>query len=105
MSDQQTFDWDKAHRKKKEGMTLAADHRMRLLEHARDIAEVIADQKGTCTADDVQRELIVQGFEPSLLGNAAGSLFPRSRWEFTGAWKSSQRVSNHAHQNRVWRLK
>lgn len=58
----------------------------------------------TATADDAARGFIKYGFDANLLGNAAGSLFSGGQWEFTGQWKKSNRVTNHAHQNRVWRL-
>jgi hypothetical protein len=57
------------------------------------------------TADDVQLQLQGLGFGPGALGNAAGSLFVGPEWQFTGLWRKSERASNHAHQNRVWRLR
>ena len=33
---------------------------------------------------------------PELMGNAAGSLFRGNEFQFTGQWKRSERISNHA---------
>jgi hypothetical protein len=87
------------------GMALAARSRAEVLRLARGIALTIERHAGTVTADEVQAGLIAAGFNPSDLGNAAGSLFRGKEWEFTGQWRASSRVSNHGHKNRVWRLK
>ena len=58
----------------------------------------------TATADDAARGFVKYGLDANLLGNAAGALFSNGQWEFTGQWKKSNRVTNHAHQNRVWQL-
>jgi hypothetical protein len=59
---------------------------------------------GTATADDAYRGLIAAGYKAQDLGNAAGALFQKTTWEFSGAYKRSARVSNHGRMNRVWRL-
>lgn len=59
----------------------------------------------TATADDATRGFMEYLLPATLLGNAAGSLFKGGEWEFTGRHVKSQRVTNHAHQNMVWRLK
>jgi hypothetical protein len=100
------FDRPLSLRRKKEGMSLAADHRERILDIARSIAQRIAldNPYRLCTADAVQRELIARGIKPKQFGNAAGSLFKNGKWEFV-EWKKSRRVSNHARLIGIWRLK
>jgi len=56
------------------------------------------------TADDAALGFVRAGLPADYLGNAAGALFREPCWEFTGSWIPSQRVSNHARSNRVWRL-
>jgi hypothetical protein len=105
------FDWEKfdpkeGRARKKAGMEKAAQHRNKLLEHAREVAERIAlsNDSRTCTADDVQRVLIKQGIKPKQFGNAAGSLFKNGKWEFI-RWIKSQRVSNHSRLIAVWKFR
>ena len=57
----------------------------------------------TATADDAAAGFERAGLPADLLGNAAGALFRGKGWAFTGRWQKSERASNHAHQNRVWR--
>ncbi len=57
----------------------------------------------TATADDAALGFQLAGLPPDLLGNAAGSLFKGSEWEFTGKWVPSARTSNHGRYLRVWR--
>ena len=83
---------------KEEGMQTAADNRALTLKLARDYAYQVALRKGYVTADDVSRA----GYE---LGPAAGSLFRDGRFEFTGEWRKSAKVSNHARYLRVWKLR
>jgi hypothetical protein len=90
---------------KAQGMKAAADSNKKLLEEARGIARRIAYIKGIVTADDVQAELIIRGYPENPLGNAAGSLFPRSEFEFTGNFRQSKRVKGHANLLREWRLR
>ena len=97
------FDWAEGQRQKEEGVQLAAEHSETLLDRARAIAKELASHGREITADDVQRILYQRTGE--FLGNACGSLFKPPNWEFTGQWRASFRVSNHGHQNRVWRLK
>lgn len=105
--DEVTFSRVLGEEAKEEGMELAATSRAELLERVRQALVDIALTRPSreVTADDAQAWLIAQGYTPGDLGNAAGSLFPRDDWLFTGCWKPSSRVSNHAHQNRIWRLK
>lgn len=88
---------------KEEGKARAAEGHATLLDVARELARRHGQMYGTCTADDVQRALDARGVSVRALGNAAGSLFRGSEWEWTGEFVKSDRV--HAHRNllRVWR--
>lgn len=57
----------------------------------------------TATVDDATRGFMEYGLPPTLLGNAAGSLFKGGGWVFAGYTKS-KRVTNHAHTVMIWRL-
>ena len=92
---------------KEAGMSLAVSSRRELLEAVR-IALVqiaLARESREVTAEDGQRWLIMKGYKPRDLGPAAGSRFHSDDWEFTGKWRKSERVSNHASDLRVWRLR
>ena len=107
-NDAATFDSEEGEHRRREGMDIAAvsrKHVLRLSQQAC-VKAALARADRTATADDAQMWLIDQGYSSGYLGNAAGSLFKdKDTWEFTGRWVPSQRVSNHGHQNRVWRLK
>ena len=91
------------------GMQLAAAaaNRQTILARARAIAVSIASRRParTVNADDVYRVLIREGYDVEKLGNAAGSIFRGPMWEFTNQRKQSVRISNHARQIMIWRLK
>jgi hypothetical protein len=78
--------------------------RKQLLEIARLCAIRVARRAGSVTSDDVFYELLREGFDPTALGPAAGIVFREKCFVFTGEWRKSQRVSNHASDLRVWRL-
>lgn len=101
------FDGDAGERAKRDGMDLAAKNRAKLLERVRMALVNIALSRASreATADDAQAWLIAAGYRPHQLGNAAGSLFLKEDWLFTGRWRKSLRVTNHARQNRIWRLR
>lgn len=107
-NDAATFDSKEGELRRSEGMEIAAvsrKHVLHLAQHAC-VEAAMARTGRTATADDAQKWLIDQGYSSDCLGNAAGSLFKdQGTWEFTGQWLPSQRVSNHGHKNRVWRLK
>ena len=106
--DAANFDGEEGERRRGDGMDAAAVSRKHVLRLARQacVEAALARANRTATADDAQKWLIDQGYSSDYLGNAAGSLFKdKNSWEFTGRWLPSQRVSNHSHQNRVWRLK
>ena len=107
MYEQKEFNLEKGLEQKADGMALAAERRSYVLALARGVAleHARSDPRGECTADDVQVVLRENGYSSADLGNAAGAVFPRSIWVFTGKWRSSRRVSNHGHQNRVWQLR
>ena len=87
------------------GMQVSADAKKNLLELARMLAirEAARRHDGCITADDVLYALALAGIPIDALGNAAGSLFRTKHWVFTGEWRKSERVTNHARMNRVWR--
>ncbi len=107
-NDAAIFDSEEGEHRRSEGMDIAAvsrKHMLRLARHAC-VEAALARADRTATADDAQKWLIEKGYSSGYLGNAAGSLFKeKDTWEFTGRTLPSRRVSNHAHQNRVWRLK
>lgn len=104
-NDAPLFDLISGLAKKEEGKALAAANRHDLLEIARDIAVRLAKEYGTVTADDVGRELEKDNIRVEDVGPAMGSLFAGKQWEFTGQRVKSSRVSNHARELKVWRLK
>lgn len=101
------FDLEEGERLRDAGIAQAADTigRKFLLELAQDIATLYAQNYGTVTYDHVYAEMVAKGYNPDLLGNAAGNVFRGKEWEFSGEWKQSTRVSNHARAIRVWRLR
>lgn len=101
------FSRDKGKLAKDRGMLTAAVNRKEILALGRVIAERIAQghEARTVSADDVYRELESQGVNIKLLGNAAGSLFKGSQWEFTGRRLASARITNHARAIMLWKLK
>jgi hypothetical protein len=106
--DAATFDAEEGRRRREDGMGVAAASRKIVLALARDacVKAALAREDRTATADDAQEWLIGQGYSSDYLGNAAGSLFrDQQTWEFTGARAASRRVSNHRHENRIWRLR
>ena len=111
MADQQSFNFDrttfdlaKGKQRKEEGIAQASLSRSDLLDLARNYAIYIAKQNGEVTSDDVFMAMLRDGLDPTGLGPAAGAVF-RTDFIFTGQWKKSQRVSNHASDLRVWKLK
>lgn len=103
--DRVTFDHSVAEKQKQTGMEQASRNRKELLEIARLYALQIAQRQGNVTSDDVFAAMLLGGLDPTELGPAAGCVFRDKQFEFSGEWKKSQRVSNHARHSRVWRLK
>ena len=99
------FDLAEGERRKEEGIALALTRRKTVLEAARRIALRVASQHGEVTSDDVVEKLRDEGFDPLELGNASGSVFRGKEFIFTGRWKKSRRVSNHASDLRIWTLR
>ena len=83
-------------------MQAAETARATLLKEAREIAQDLGRRNGLVTADDVYRVMIQRNLPIVGLGPAAGSIFRDNSWTFTGQWKKSLRVSNHARMIRVW---
>lgn len=90
-----------------EGIARAVEPRQELVAAIRNRVAKIASTRATrcATADDVEIVLEALDKKRSDLGNAAGSIFTRSEWSFTGDWKPSLRASNHGRSIRVWQLK
>ena len=90
---------------KESGMEAASNARRKLLKVAQEIAKATAAERETrlISIDDVYRVLKLKGYDTSKLGNAAGSVFKRSCWEFVG-WRQSERVSNKARSVRIWKF-
>src|ERR1039457_7013170 len=88
---------------KDKGMALAAEQRLKSLRMAREYLYELAQKQEFVTADDAQAYIERERLSP--LGNVAGSLFKEKHWEFTGEWEPSTRSTNHAHLNRVYRLR
>jgi hypothetical protein len=99
------FDLAEGERRKEAGIEQASDMMSRrfLLQKARAIAWEIVIARGQVTADDVYREMDRRGYNPILLGNAAGAIFQEKGFVFHGEWQKSKRTTNHARMNRVWR--
>jgi hypothetical protein len=103
------FNAVESERLKEEGIEKATtpDFRQELLRDAKSIAIDLCTTAGTVTADDVswffetERGIDLAG----ILGNAMGSLFRGSRWEFTGDLVHSSRKSRHRNLIRVWKFK
>ena len=92
---------------KEEGQARAESTRAEIVEAARDLAKEIAlSRVDRCiTVDAVYSVLQKQGYNIKILGKAAGCIFKDSCWEFTGQYKRSERVSNHAREVKIWQLK
>lgn len=97
------FDLAAGEAAKKRGMDLAAEKQPTKLAIGQQFAIEIAKRQGEVSADDVQKKLIELNL--GSLGPAAGKLFPKEIFEFTGRLKKSARESNHGRENRIWRLK
>jgi hypothetical protein len=105
MSEQLAFDAKEGERQKELGKRKAALSRREMLVVARSEAVRFAEKYGSVIADDVFGVLEkVYGIYPEDLGNAAGSIFERGKWEMLDRIKS-KRVSNHSRWIFVWRLK
>ena len=90
------FDAKRSKAHKERGMASAASHQRELLGIARAIALTLAlNGDGTCTMDDVKRQMLKMGLDPRELGNAAGAVFKTDEWEFTGERIRSAQVSAH----------
>lgn len=98
------FDGKKSRAAKVRGMAKSAAHHNELLEIAREVAESIARSgDGTANMDQVALQMIRMDLNPAELGNAAGSVF--RGWEFTGERVKSTKVSSHAREIKIWKLK
>ena len=91
--------------RKEEGINLAQTRRGVILAAAKRIAVQVAKEHGEVTSDEVFLGLREEGFDPLELGSASGSVFRGKEFIFSGRWKKSWRVSNHASDLRVWVLR
>jgi hypothetical protein len=105
MTDQAIINFDsvEAEQRKESGLGVTSLARKDLLEAAKTIAVELSSKYGEVTSDDVFAAMRARGMHPECLGNAAGAVF-RGSFTFTGKWKKSARVTNHARMNRVWVL-
>ena len=101
------FDLAQGEKEKSRGMSAAQWNRSDLLSEARKIACELAMTRETreCHADNVNREMKRRGIPFEELGPAAGSIFKGKDWIFTGKRIKSARISNHARELKVWRLR
>lgn len=91
-------------RLKRIGMDRAAMSKDTLLGYARGLAVDLARENGgLCHADMVAEALAKEGRPP--LGDAAGSLWLKHVWEFSGNYHLSERPASHRNRLMVWRLK
>jgi|GEM_PF-1558144 len=104
-SQKKLFDIHQGRQEGQDGMDRAAEHYKTRRDHAVAIAHRLAPHfpHREITIDDVQRVLFQE--RGQFLGNEGGSLFRSPEWEFTGKWRPSERITNHARYIRVWRLK
>lgn len=88
------------------GMERSAEARKACLEIGRLFCEKAARSRPDriATADDATRGFKKVGLPVDCLGNAAGSLFKKEIWIYTGDWVKSKRITNHARHIRIWRL-
>ena len=103
------FNTDKSLEHKRHGMIASKNKSRDNLDMVRRIAVSLAreNQNGECDANALakyawrERGIDVSG----LLGNACGSIFSSSIWEYTGKWNKSERIRSHGRPVRVWRLR
>lgn len=98
------FDAAEADRRKEAGMAKAASARPELLGVAQGIALSLAVDGSCVSMDDVAAAMAAQGYDFTLLGNAAGSVFKAAGWVACG-FTRSVRPSTHGRTIRTWRLK
>jgi hypothetical protein len=97
-----SFDLQQSLAFKELGMGLAADAAEEPLKKARSIAFQIARSGSReCDSDQVFKGL-GEGFPT---GPWAGSIFKGQDWEFTGKRIRSSRISNHAREIKIWKLR
>lgn len=105
MNEQTTiFDAIAARRLAEEGLAVAGRDKNVLLARAKQIARRIALGKfeRTATMDEVHAAMQAEGIDSSKLGNAAGSTFKGTDWQFVGHIRC-QLVTSHGRFNKVWR--
>jgi hypothetical protein len=100
------FDPVLAERFRDQGICAAANAHEELLAQVKTALITIAGgRESRCaTADDAARWLVANGYKPSELANASGSLFKGGQWELVG-YSPSQRTSRHKNRVGIWKLK
>lgn len=96
----QQFDIFEARKQRDEGLKQVAANNQDFLKQARGTARLIAQTKGTVTADDVRNGCPLIPIHP----NAWGAVFKSKEFEWTGRYKQSALVQGHGNMQRVWRL-
>lgn len=101
------FDQAEANRQRDIGMSraISSDERSALLAHAQAIAVELCRTGAVITSDHVAVAMLRQGVNYADLGNAAGSVFNRKMFEWTGDVCQSIRVSTHGRMIKAWRLR
>lgn len=83
-------------------LAIVEPSREKVIAQARTAAQQIAREKGTVTYDDVYSAMRSQGYNPDVIGNAAGSIF--RNFEPSGLVKS-ELPSNRGRKIKVWKLR
>ena len=96
------FDAIAAREAKDRGLTRASKNP--LLPVAQAIAIELGRKQSLVTADDVQAALMEKGYPEGSLGNSAGAIFSKAKWEWI-AYTKSKRVIGHGNIISQWSLK
>jgi hypothetical protein len=103
-AEQRAIEAREGERRKREGQQRAAMSKDTLLGYARGLAVDLARENGgLCHADMVAEALTKEG--KPLLGDAAGSLWLKHVWEFSGTFHFSTRPGQHRNRLMIWRLR
>jgi len=100
------FDGEASEQAKRDGMLRAAASRKLMLLDAQRVAIILAMRDGEVNADDVVQWYANHAIDlTAKLGNAMGSLFRGSEWQWTGKFIKSARLHAHSNLLRVWCLR
>lgn len=98
---QLAFNLSEAIAAKNAGLRVVAENNAEFLEVARNIARSLCVARYEITADDVRRACPIEPAHP----NAIGAIFRHKDFVFTGKYRKSALVSNHARDIKIWRLR